>query len=166
MKVVRIALVLLLLSFTYTFAFSQPGSACTREDTFPTSCSPFHAGHHQPIDVVCGPAGDAADASDAAQDTAKNNLCSTGSPVEISVDDLKDFQDAVDSSTLVYGNRHVSPSLPPPPVDREKFFGATATQGPGNLQRHSYRVGTSRPAFAKSAGKRLHGSEEISDYPK
>jgi hypothetical protein len=131
MKAVRFTLVLLLLSFASTFAFSQPGSACTREDSFPTSCSPFHATHHQPIDDVCGPAGDAADPGDAAQDKAKNNLCATGSSTEIAIDDLKGFQEAVDSSGLVYGNRHVNPAIPPPPVDREKFFGAAATEGPG-----------------------------------
>jgi hypothetical protein len=110
---------------------AQPGSACTRTDKFPTSCSPFHPQHHQAIDDVCGPAGDATDAGDAAQDTAKNNLCATGDPVEISNDDLKDMQDAVDGSGLVYGNRHVNGSIPAPPVDREQFFGAAATQGPG-----------------------------------
>jgi hypothetical protein len=130
MKAVRFTL-FFLLSLASTFAFSQAGSACTREDPFPTSCSPFHAKRHQPIDDVCGSAGDATDPGDAAQDKAKNNLCSTGSPSEITVDDLKDFQDAVDSSTLVYGNRHANPSIPPPPVDRKKFFGETATQGPG-----------------------------------
>jgi hypothetical protein len=130
MKAVRFAL-FFLLSLVSTFAFSQPGAACTREDPFPTSCSPFHSKHHQAIDNVCGPAGDAADPGDATQDKAKNNLCATGSSVEITVDDLKDFQDAVDSSILVYGNRHANPSVPPPPVDRDKFFGAVATQGPG-----------------------------------
>jgi len=115
-----------LLAASYLPINAQPGSSCTREDIFPTSCSPFHAKHHQAIDDVCGLAGAAADPGDAAQDKAKNNLCSTGSPSEITVDDLKDFQDAVDSSTLVYGNRHANPGIPPPPVDREKFFGATA----------------------------------------
>jgi hypothetical protein len=130
MKAMRFTLVLSLF-LASTFAFSQPGSACTREDPFPTSCSPFHAKHQQAIDDVCGPAGDAGDPGDAAQDKAKNNLCSTGSPVEITVDDLKSMQEAVDSSTLVYGNHHANPSIPPPPVDRETFFGAGATQGPG-----------------------------------
>ena len=130
MKAVRIAFVFLL-SLASTCAFSQPGSACTREDPFPTSCSPFHTKHHQPIDDVCGPAGDATDDGDAAQDKAKNNLCSTGAPAEITVDDLKDLQDAVDSGTLVYGNRHVNHGIPPPPVDRETFFGPSATHGAG-----------------------------------
>jgi len=132
METVRFTLVLLL-SFAAPCAFSQkqPGDDCTREEPFPSSCSPFHAKHHQAIDDVCGPAGDAEDAGDAAQDKAKNNLCSGDSPVEIAVDDLKVMQNAVDSSTLVYGNRHANPSIPAPPVDREKFFGAVASKGRG-----------------------------------
>jgi hypothetical protein len=132
MNAVRTALVFLLsLASTLVFSQKQPGDDCTREDSFPTSCSPFHAKHHQAIDDVCGPAGDAQDAGDAAQDKAKNNLCSTGDSTEITIDDLKDLQDSVDGSGLVYGNRHVNSSIPPPPVNRETFFGAAATHGLG-----------------------------------
>jgi hypothetical protein len=100
METVTLTLVLLL-SVASPFAFSQkqPGDVCTREDPFSTSYSPFHAKHHQAIDDVRGPTFGAEDPGDAGQDKAKNNLCSGGSPIEIAIYDLKDMQNAVDSST-------------------------------------------------------------------
>jgi hypothetical protein len=138
---------------------AQPGSACTREETFPTSCSPVHKAHHQDIDDVCALGGDAADVGDEAQNKAKNNLCSTGSPTEITVDDLKTLQDSVDASTLVYGNRHVNPAIPPPPEHRETFFspGATGGNGEGDLVSFVGYIAETRPGSGESVNCHCNG---------
>lgn len=152
-------LIAVLLVVFYLPSDAQSGSACTREDTFPTSCTPFHATHHQAIDDVCALGGDATDPGDEAQNKAKNNLCSTGSPTEITVDDLKTLQDSVDGSGLVYGNRHVNPSLPPPPTDRAKFFSAAATGGPGegDLVAFVGYIAETRPGSGESVNCHCNG---------
>jgi hypothetical protein len=137
---------------------AQPGSACTRSDTFPTSCNPFHPSHHQAIDAACALGGDAADPGDEAQNKAKNNLCSTGSPSEITVDDLKTLQDSVDASSLIYGNRHVNPSLPPPPTDRTTFSpAATGGNGEGDLVSFVGYIAETRPGSGESVNCHCNG---------
>lgn len=128
--VVSLLPAILLLGASLAHAQKQPGDDCTRQDSFPTTCNPFKSMHHRAIDNTCGLTGDAGDPNtdgNAAQDKVKNNLCGSEKPTEITIDDLKNLQDSVDGSGLVYGNTHVIPPAPPPPVDRNKLFGKAAT---------------------------------------
>jgi hypothetical protein len=112
---------------------ASPQNGCTRHDNFPQQCNPFGSSSQpHPIDNVCGLSGDASEPGDQAQDRVKNNLCASGAGHELSLAELGKLQKGVDDDhDLVYGNRHIHHDLPPPPVDREKFFEKEKANGFG-----------------------------------
>ncbi len=96
---------------------------CTKHGAFTTTCNPYGSSSKpHAIDKTCGMTGDATSAGDKAQDKEKNNLCATGTAQPVTVDDLKNLQQAVDKSGVDYGSAHSKPPHPGPPADRSSLF--------------------------------------------
>jgi hypothetical protein len=110
---------------------SPPQNGCTRHDNFPRQCNPFSTSQAHPVDSACGLEGDATEPGEQAQDKAKNNLCASGTPHELTLAELGKLQKGVDDTNLAFGNRHVHTNLPPPPADRETFFEKEKASGFG-----------------------------------
>lgn len=79
-------------------------------DKFKPICTlPFQSiAVHHPIDATCKPAGDAASVAGRNQNTVKNNLCASGSPVVIKQAIFDDLQQAVANIHFPFGNQHVT----------------------------------------------------------
>ena len=119
----RLTPVMLALVLSTSAVGQAPGDQCTKHDTFPQSCNPFDSqAKAHPIDNLCGLSGDADDKAGKAQDSAKNNLCVTGSTHVLTIARLKTLQKDVDKTGLKYGNPHAIPPLPGPPDERAPFF--------------------------------------------
>lgn len=152
---------------------APPPNGCTKHHNFSRQCNPFTSSQAHPIDNVCGLDGDATEPGEQAQDKAKNNLCASGTPHELSLAELGKLQKSVDESHLVYGNRHVHSSLPPPPTDRENFFEKEKASGFGEGD-PVFFVGfivATKPGSAESVNCHCTGAKfndihlELAHYP-
>jgi hypothetical protein len=99
-------------------------SHCNINRNFDVGCDlPWSGGESHEIDEHCPNEGCATRDQDKAQNGIKNNLCATGTPVQISFTSLDKLQRAVDRKVqqgqLTYG------SSPPLPADRAKLKGLT-----------------------------------------
>ena len=100
---------------------AQP--SCTMHGSFTTTCNPYGSSSKpHAIDKTCGMTGDATSLGDQAQDKQKNNLCANGTAHSVTVDDLKNLQQAVDKSGIDYGSTHSKPPHAGPPADRSSLF--------------------------------------------
>ena len=100
---------------------AQP--ACTKHGSFTTTCNPYGSSSKaHAIDKTCGMTGDATSPGDQAQDQQKNNLCATGTPHLVTIDDMKNLQQDVDKSGADYGGTHSTPPHAGPPADRSSLF--------------------------------------------
>jgi hypothetical protein len=96
---------------------------CTPSGSFTPQCNPFgNASRNPHIDSMCGLTGTAKDDGGKAQDRQKNNLCATGTPTELTIQQLKTLQADVDQTDLDYGSTHTKPPHAGPPANREEFF--------------------------------------------
>ena len=92
------------------------------DQPFNAGCSvPFSGSQSHEIDLHCPNDGCAKNENDKAQNRMKNNLCATGTPVEISVTSIDKLQAAVDQ--LVQQQQFSYGSAAPPPADRAKLLG-------------------------------------------
>ncbi len=116
-------------------------SNCNINQAFNAGCNlPWEGGESHDIDERCPNEGCASRDQDKAQNRIKNNLCATGTPVEISFTSLDKLQRAVDKKVqqgqLTYGS-----TGPPLPADRAKLKGlatvdvngSAVTLGEGDL---------------------------------
>jgi hypothetical protein len=97
-------------------------SNCNINQPFNVGCNlPFSGGQSHEIDQRCPNEGCAPRESDKAQNMVKNNLCATGTPVQISPASIDKLQAAVDllvqQGQISYGND----TGPPQPADRAKL---------------------------------------------
>jgi hypothetical protein len=111
------------------------------DQPFNVGCSvPFSGGQSHEIDQHCPNEGCATRESDKAQNRIKNNLCATGTPVQISVTSIDKLQAAVDQM-VQQGKISYGDTGPPQPADRAKLQGLSTvdvngpavTLGEGNL---------------------------------
>lgn len=98
-------------------------SNCNINRTFDAGCDlPWEGGESHDIDQHCPNEGCATREQDKAQNKIKNNLCATGTPVQISFTSIDKLQRAVDRKVqlgqLTYGS-----TGPPLPADRAKLKG-------------------------------------------
>jgi hypothetical protein len=98
-------------------------SNCNINQPFNAGCNlPWEGGESHDIDNHCPNQGCATRDQDKAQNKIKNNLCATGTPVEISFTAIDKLQRAVDKKVqqgqLTYGS-----TGPPLPADRAKLKG-------------------------------------------
>jgi len=107
-------------------------SNCNINQPFNAGCSlPWSGGQSHEIDQRCPNEGCAKRDPDKAQNRIKNNLCSTGTPVQISVTSIDQLQAAVDKlvqqGQLTYGK-----TGPPQPADRAKLQGLSTVDSNGH----------------------------------
>jgi hypothetical protein len=106
-------------------------SNCNINQKFIPGCNlPWSGEQSHDIDQRCPNEGCAKRDSDKAQNRIKNNLCSTGTPVQISVTSIDKLQVAVDKlvqqGQLTYGK-----TGPPQPADRAKLQGLSTVDSNG-----------------------------------
>ena len=102
-------------------------SNCNIDQRFEAGCNlPWEGGESHDIDEHCPNEGCATRDKDKAQNRIKNNVCATGTPVQISFTSIDRLQRAVDLKVqhgeLTYGNAG-SNGGPPLPADRAKLKG-------------------------------------------
>ena len=107
-------------------------SKCDINKQFNVGCTlPFSGGQSHDIDQRCPNEGCAKRDTDIAQNRVKNNLCSTGTPVQISLTSIDKLQVAVDKlvqqGQLTYGK-----TGPPKPADRAKLQGISTVDSSGH----------------------------------
>ena len=107
-------------------------SNCNVNQAFSVGCNlPFPNGVSHEVDDKCPNEGCATRASDKAQNKIKNNLCATGTPVQIAFTSIDKLQRAVDGLVahhqLTYGS-----TGPPQPDDRAKLKGLATTDVNGH----------------------------------
>ena len=116
-------------------------SKCNVNQSYVVGCSPPFAGSEShEIDQRCPNEGCATRPSDKAQNRIKNNLCATGTPVQISFTSLDKLQRAVDR-LVQQGKISYGANGPPQPADRVKLqslptvdaSGSPVTLGEGKL---------------------------------
>lgn len=98
-------------------------SKCNVNQQFDVGCSlPWDGGESHAIDAHCPNEGCATRPQDKAQNKIKNNLCATGTPVQISFNSIDKLQRAIDRKVnlgqLTYGSNG-----PPLAADRAKLKG-------------------------------------------
>lgn len=98
-------------------------SNCNINQSFQVGCDlPWEGGESHDVDQHCPNEGCATRDQDKAQNRIKNNLCATGTPVQISFASIDKLQRAVDRKVqlgqLTYGS-----TGPPLPADRAKLQG-------------------------------------------
>lgn len=106
-------------------------SNCNINKPFKVGCNlPFSGGESHDVDKRCPNEGCASRDSDKAQNIVKNNLCATGTPVQISTASIDRLQSAVDQMVqqgqISYGN-----DGPPQPADRAKLKGLATVDANG-----------------------------------
>ncbi len=113
------------LAVSWVFAVtSLPAAAWSGEGFAPACDLPFQAvARTHPIDETCGIQGSARSATTRAQNRAKNNLCATGTPIPVTMADLRNLQNAVGKAGIPFG----SPSRLPP--DRTLLEGLIESGG-------------------------------------
>jgi hypothetical protein len=107
-------------------------SRCNINERFEAGCElPFTGGESRDVDERCPIEGCANRPSDKAQNRIKNNLCATGTPVQINFTSIDRLQRAVDrlvrNGELSYGS-----TGPPQPEDRAKLRGLSTVDRAGN----------------------------------
>lgn len=110
---------------------ANPSKCPNVDEKFDVGCAlPFEGGVSHDVDEHCPDEGCASRASDKAQNKVKNNLCATGTPVDISFNTLVRLQSAVDrlvtQHRLSYGK-----DGPPQPADRAKLHGLPTVDAGG-----------------------------------
>ena len=104
-------------------------SRCNINQRFDVGCDlPFSGGESHDIDQHCPNEGCANRPADKAQNRIKNNLCATGTPVQISFNSIDRLQRAVNRMVQ---NGQLNGS-PPPPDDRTKLRGLSTVDKAGN----------------------------------
>lgn len=112
-------------------------SRCNVNQSFVIGCNlPFDGGVSHDIDEHCPNQGCATRASDLAQNRIKNNLCATGTPVEISFTTMDRLQRAVDRM-VSRGQISYGSGGPPQPADRAKLHNLATVDSSGNPVRLS-----------------------------
>jgi hypothetical protein len=110
-------------------------SNCNIDKKFVVGCTlPFQGGVSHDIDEHCPNEGCASRPSDKAQNVVKNNLCATGTPVQISFTSIDKLQQAVDlmvrKHKISYGKNG-----PPQSSDRPKLHGLSTVDAGGSAAR-------------------------------
>ena len=108
-------------------------SNCNINKPFVPGCKlPFSGQQSHEIDQRCPSEGCAKRDTDIAQNKIKNNLCATGTPIQISVASIDKLQAAVDKlvqqGQLTYGK-----TGPPQPADRAKLRGLSTVDSNGKV---------------------------------
>ena len=107
-------------------------SNCNINQSFVVGCElPFADSVSHEIDQRCPNEGCATRDSDKAQNRVKNNLCATGTPVQISFTSLDKLQRAVDKMVR-QGQISYGSTGPPQPADRVKLKGLTTVDQNGD----------------------------------
>lgn len=107
-------------------------SNCDINKQYTPGCTlPFTGGQSHEIDQRCPNEGCAKRDSDIAQNKVKNNLCATGTPVQISVASLDTLQAAVDQ-LVQQGQFSYGKTGPPKPADRAKLQGLSTVDSKGH----------------------------------
>jgi len=102
------------------------------DQPFNVGCNlPFSGGQSHDIDLHCPNEGCATRESDKAQNRIKNNLCATGTPVQISVTSIDKLQAAVDQ-LVQQGKISYGDTGPPQPADRAKLQGLSTVDVNGH----------------------------------
>src|SRR6266550_6393224 len=112
-------------------------SNCNINRKFDVGCDlPWDGGESHEVDKHCPNEGCATREQDKAQNKIKNNLCATGTPVQISFTSIDKLQRAVDKKVqqgqLTYGS-----TGPPLPADRAKLKGLTTV----DVSNHAVTLG-------------------------
>ena len=106
-------------------------SNCDINKQFNPGCNlPWSGGQSHEIDQRCPNEGCAKRDSDIAQNKVKNNLCATGTPVQISVASIDKLQAAVDQ-LVQQGQFSYGKTGPPNPADRAKLQGLSTVDSKG-----------------------------------
>lgn len=112
-------------------------SHCNINQPFQAGCAlPWSNGQSHEIDQRCPNEGCAKKDSDKAQNRIKNNVCATGTPIQINVTSIDKLQAAVDK-LVQQGQFDYGPSNSPPPADRAKLHGLSTVDANG----HSITLG-------------------------
>lgn len=107
-------------------------SHCTINERFEAGCTlPFQNEVSHEVDAQCPIEGCATRASDKAQNRIKNNLCATGTPVQLSFASFDKLQRAVDRLVLSHQISYGSTG-PPQPSDRAKLHGIATQDANGS----------------------------------
>src|SRR5882762_10579315 len=111
---------------------ANPSNCNINKPFVPGSKLPWSGEQSHEIDQRCPNEGCAKRDTDIAQNKIKNNLCATGTPVQISVDSIDKLQAAVDKlvqqGQLTYGK-----TGPPQPADRAKLRGLSTVDSIGKV---------------------------------
>ena len=107
-------------------------SHCNINQPFQAGCAlPWSNGQSHEIDQRCPNEGCAKKDSDKAQNRIKNNVCATGTPIQINVTSIDKLQAAVDK-LVQQGQFDYGPSNSPPPADRAKLHGLSTVDANGH----------------------------------
>ncbi len=107
-------------------------SKCNINQSFVVGCNlPFAGSESHEIDQHCPNQGCATKDSDKAQNRVKNNLCATGTPVQINFTSMDKLQRAVDRM-VQQGKISYGSNGPPQPADRMKLQSLSTVNASGN----------------------------------
>jgi len=82
------------------------GTVSAMQNGFTPGCSLDAIKKKRPIDAQCGPEGEG-DAANRKQNSAKNNLCASGTAIPITISVFDDLQQAAEEKEMPFGNQHI-----------------------------------------------------------